>query len=308
MTTLKIDSQKKLGFIGLGMMGSRMIKHLKGYEELRIFDANPDAVQRGANETGAIAAASLQDMASADIVIFMLPNSSIIDKIVRGCDGEPGLIDILAPGSLIIDMSSASPSNTIVNANAAANKSIGYIDAPVSGGPGGAESAKLTIMVGCEPVQFDQVKPLLTLVGLNVVRAGDVGAGHAVKALNNLLAATILSVTGEVFAAGEKFGLDPIVMQGIVNTSTGGSYMTNIAWPKAILGHTWDFGFSLQLMHKDVGIGLSLLKETGVDAPLSTLNGKVWSEALAKVPGTVDMTEVVRQTQEKAGLSTGLSQ
>lgn len=302
MTTVHIDQQKKLGFIGLGMMGSRMIKHLKGYAELRVFDANPDAVQRAVHDTGAVGASSLKDLASTDVVIFMLPNSSIIDKIVKGGDGEPGLIDVLAPGSVIIDMSSSVPSNTVANAKAAAAKSIVYIDAPVSGGPAGAEAAKLTIMVGCESEQFTSVKPLLGLMGANVVRAGDVGAGHAVKGLNNLLAATILAASGEVFAAGEKFGLDPAVMQEIVNTSSGGSFMTNVAWPKAILGRTWDFGFSLQLMHKDVGIGLSILKEMGIDAPLSTLNGQIWSEALAKVSGTVDMTEVVKQTQEKAGL------
>jgi len=294
MTELDIGKYKIVGFIGLGVMGSRMVKHLVGCEKLIVSDRDAVRAREISQELGAEIAKEMSDFAAADAVILMLPNSEIIDGVVNGTHEYPGLLDVLAPGAAIIDMSSANPANTVKNAQLAASKGINYIDAPVSGGPAGAQSGKLAIMVGGTDHQFDAIKPLLSRMGTNVIHAGQAGSGHAVKGLNNLLAATILVATGEVFNAGTKFGLDPRVMQQIVSASSGGSFMSSIVWPKAIIPETWDFGFTTQLMKKDVDIGMSILQAMGMKATVSSKSAAVWSDALSMMGSNTDMTEVVK--------------
>lgn len=303
MSAITLRQHKTIGFIGLGMMGSRMVHHLKDGANLIVLDADAARCHEVAKAAGATEAGSVRDFKSADVVILMLPNSAIIDEVVLGTDKSPGLIEVLQEGALILDMSSATPANSISNARQAAKKGIAYVDAPVSGGPAGAESGKLAIMAGCEPEHFAVIEPLLNRLGANVIRAGNVGSGHAVKALNNLLAATILQATGEIFAAGEKFGLDPAVMQKVISASSGGSFMTSVTWPKAVLGHTWDFGFSLALMTKDVGIGMSIVNDAGIDAPLCKTNARIWDAANSKGLGAKDMTHIAKMIRDEAGLA-----
>jgi len=139
-------------------------------------------------------------------------------------------------------------------------------------------------------------------MGTNVIRAGAIGSGHAVKSLNNLLSATILAATSEVFAAGEKFGLDPHIMQQIVNASSGSSYATSHTWPRAVLPKSYDFGFALALMHKDVGIAMSLIESTGMQTVVSKASAQMWDQALKAAQPAADMTDITRQIQKAAGL------
>jgi 3-hydroxyisobutyrate dehydrogenase len=303
MSEIQLRQHKTIGFIGLGMMGSRMVNHLKGYADLVVFDTNADLAQHVAKDCGARVAERLEAFKSADLVILMLPNSSVIDQVVRGSDKGIGLLDVLQAGALILDMSSATPANSIANAREAFKKGIAYVDAPVSGGPAGAQAATLAIMAGCEPAHFEALEPLFKRLGKNIVHTGEVGSGHAVKALNNLLAATILAATGEVFAAGEKFGLDPAVMQKVISASSGGSYMSSVTWPKAVLGKTWDFGFSLAFMTKDVGIGMSIVNDAGVAAPICHTSAALWQSANEQGHGAQDMTAVVKMIRQEVGLS-----
>jgi len=291
-----------VGFVGIGVMGSRMIQNLKGTVKLLVFDVDQARAKQVAGEAGGTAVAALSGLAEADTVILMLPNSNVVDAVVKGGDKGPGLLDILGPGSMIIDMSSSTPSNTIENAMQCAKKQIHYVDAPVSGGPTGAAAGTLAIMVGGSSETFNHAKPLLEKMGGNVVLIGEVGSGHAVKALNNLLGATILAATAEIFAAGEKFGLDPHVMQKVINTSSGRSFSTDLTYPKAVLPKTWDFGFAMGLMNKDIGIAMSLIDATGVDTALNRQAAEVWAKAMAAFGPTSDMSEVVRLTYERAGL------
>ncbi len=291
-----------IGFVGLGTMGGRMIRNLRGYADLLVYDVDPARARQAAQDASATAVSSLADMAKADIVVLMLPSSPIVDAVVRGSDQAPGLLKILTPGSMIIDMSSSTPTHTIENARLAKLGGMSYIDAPVSGGPTGAESGKLAIMVGGSVADFEHARPLLERMGTSVIRAGEVGSGHAVKALNNLLAATILAATSEVFAVGEKFGLDPQVMHKIVNASSGSSFMTQHTWPKAILPKSWDFGFAMQLMNKDVGIAMALIESTGVQTILSKASAEMWAQGLAAARPGADMTELTKQIQRGAGL------
>ena len=291
-----------IGFIGLGAMGSRMVRHIRGAARIVVHDADAARTRDLAAQIGAQAATGLHDFADADIVILMLPDSAVVDRVFR-TDPAGGLLPVLKPGARVIDMGSSTPTNTVENAAIAAQRSVRFIDAPVSGGVGGAEAASLAIMVGASRDTFESVKPLLQCMGAKVIRAGEVGSGHAVKALNNLLGATILAASAEVFAVGEKFGLDPAVMHSIVDASSGGSFMSNRVWPKAVLPQSWDFGFALALMNKDVGIAMSLIESTGVQTVLSQANAQIWAEAHAQAAQGADMTEVVRRMRLVAGLA-----
>lgn len=287
---------QKVGFVGLGAMGSRMVAHLKGFADVQVFDLDVARREQAAASAGGKAVASISAMADAQIVILMLPDSPIVDKVLRN-----ELLTTLKSGALVIDMSSSTPANTIENAKLAKQHGITFIDAPVSGGIGGAESGKLAIMAGGEAADFARALPLLNRMGTKVVHVGPVGSGHAVKALNNLLGATILVATSEIFAAGEKFGLDPAIMHQVIDASSGGSFMTAQAWPRAVLPKTWNFGFAMQLMNKDVGIAMSLINSTGVKTVLCEANAALWAKAVKETPGA-DMTGITKGIREAAGL------
>jgi len=290
-----------IGFIGLGAMGSRMVRHIRHAEQILVHDVDIERSRVLAAEIGARPVAALKDFAQANTVILMLPDSDAVDQVFRA-EGEGALLSVLRPGALVIDMGSSTPTRTVENARLAKARGIGFVDAPVSGGVGGAQAASLAIMVGASAETFEAVRPLLQCMGAKVIRAGEVGSGHAVKALNNLLGATILAASAEVFAVGEKFGLDPAVMHSIVDASSGGSFMSNRVWPKAVLPQSWDFGFALALMNKDVGIAMSLIESTGVQTVLSKANAGIWAEANAQAAPGADMTEVVRRMRLVAGL------
>jgi 3-hydroxyisobutyrate dehydrogenase len=286
----------KVGFVGLGAMGGRMVGHLKGFADVQVFDLDVARREQAAQAAGGKAVASIAAMADVEVVILMLPDSPIVDKVLRN-----ELLKTLKPGAMVIDMSSSTPANTIENAKISKQHGITFIDAPVSGGIGGAESGKLAIMAGGEAADFARALPLLNRMGTKVVHVGPVGSGHAVKALNNLLGATILVATSEIFAAGEKFGLDPEVMHQVIDASSGGSFMTAHAWPRAVLPKSWNFGFAMQLMNKDVGIAMSLIESTGVQTVLCQANAALWAAAVKANPGA-DMTIITKGIREAAGL------
>ncbi len=290
-----------VGFVGLGAMGSRMVRNLKGAADLLVFDTDPTRAAEAADAVGGTPAKDLSAMAAADAVILMLPNSAVVDAVLTGTDG-PGLLDILPSGSLVLDMSSSDPTHTVKNAELAQERGLTLVDAPVSGGITGAEAGELAIMAGGTQAEFERAMPLLDRLGSRIVRVGDIGAGHALKALNNLLAATILAATSEVFAVGRKYGLDPATMHNVINASSGGSFMTNVLWPKAVLPRTWDFGFTLQLMEKDVRVAMSLIEATGVPTVLAEANAGIWARALEEEPPGVDMSEMALRMERVAGL------
>lgn len=295
---VKTQSKKfgVVGFVGLGAMGSRMVPRLKGVADLLVSDLDPARAKASAAAVSGTAMEGVAKMSKADAVILMLPTSVIVDEVLRGSTGRPGLLDILAPGSLIIDMSSSAPANTVANAALAQKRGISFIDAPVSGGIGGAESGKLAIMVGGGQVDFDRARPLLDCMGSRVILVGDVGSGHAIKALNNLLAATIFAATSEVFTVGAKFGLDPKIMREVINASSGGSFMTEVVWPKAVLSRTFDMGFALQLMEKDVRVAMSIIEATGAETILSKTAAGMYARSLKAAP-KADMAELARQIE-----------
>jgi 3-hydroxyisobutyrate dehydrogenase len=304
-----------VGFIGLGNMGIPMTTRLvaAGYQ-VRGFDTaaearqNFEAVGSAGARGGVTALAELGPVGDgADAVILMLPDSDIVERVLLGrLASEPadrtaggGLLVNLAPGTTIIDMSSSDPARTRVLAELVAAAGMTLIDAPVSGGVSGARAGTLMIMVGGPSLAFERFRPMLSAIGNRVVHAGDVGAGHAVKALNNLMSAAHLLASSEALIAGRRFGLDPAVMLEIINGSSGRSGSTENKWPNYVLTEKYDAGFSVRLMVKDIRLALGIEHAAGVPAAASEAVVATWEAALADLPPDADHTAIARWLNDR---------
>ena len=283
-----------VGFVGLGNMGFPMVTNLveAGFS-VRGFDVAAAAVEKITTVGATGAATAAEAAANADVLILMLPNSRIVQSVVD----ELLATSALSESTIVVDMSSSEPVATQELAARLAGLGIALVDAPVSGGVRGAQNGTLAIMVGGEDVAFERVEPVLAALG-KVTRTGPVGSGHAVKAFNNLLSATHLWVTSEVMEAGKRFGLDPEVMLSVFNSSSGRSGSTENKWPNFILGETYNSGFGLALMLKDMKIALALAETTGASHQLSADAVERWSLAAADLSPTADHTEVARWIAE----------
>jgi len=298
-----------IGFVGLGNMGIPMTRRLVGAGyQVRGYDMSADAVAAfeaiGTSDAGG-GVTAVTDLASvgdgADAVILMLPDSDIVERVVlarlagESAEGTAGgLLASLPPGATIIDMSSSDPARTRALAAQVALAGVTLIDAPVSGGVSGARAGTLMIMVGGPAAAFERFQPMLATLGKKVVHAGDVGAGHAIKALNNLMSAAHLLASSEALIAGRRFGLDPAVMLEIVNGASGRSGSTENKWPNYVLTEKYDAGFSIKLMVKDVKLALSIEHATGVPSAASEAVVATWEAALADLPPDADHTAIAR--------------
>lgn len=289
-----------IGFVGLGNMGGPMVARLVGAGfDVVAFDTSSDAVDRAVAH-GARAASALEAVPEGvDTVVLMLPNSAIVADVV----GKLQSAGSLRPDLLVIDMSSSEPQRTRDLAAELAETGVVLIDAPVSGGVHGAERGALTIMVGADDAELERARPVLEVLG-TVRHAGTVGAGHAIKALNNLLSATHLLATAEAMAAGTRFGLDPDVMLEIFNGSSGRSGSTENKYPNFIRTGRYDSGFGLRLMLKDMRIATQLAEQAGVPARLGDAAVAYWAEAAQDLEPTADHTEVTRWVDELRGSAT----
>lgn len=282
------ETTGRVGFIGLGRMGTPMTARLvEGGTEVVAYDSHPDARRRAA-ELGASSVERLEDL-RADVLIMMLPDSGVVEAVVDGMSASGALSE----GVLLVDMSSSEPTRTRRLAERLREDGVSIVDAPVSGGVAGAERGSLTIMTGGDPADIERARPFLELLG-KVSIAGPVGAGHAVKALNNLMSATNLWIASEAIRAGERFGLDPSVVVGIVSGSSGRSGATQDKWPDFVIPETYDSGFSLSLMLKDMRIAAALTEATGTFGELTAHAVALWARADADLGPGADHTEVAR--------------
>jgi 3-hydroxyisobutyrate dehydrogenase len=289
-----------VAFVGLGKMGEPMAARLVNAGWSVVGYDVADAVREHAASVGIRSAGSLVEAVNgADVVVLMLPDSNAVEHVL-----SDELLDQVAAGSLLIDMSSSEPLRTQAIAHRASARQLRMLDAPVSGGVKGAVHGTLTIMVGGPEGDLSDARPLLEVLG-RVVHAGPVGAGHAVKALNNLMSATHLLVTSEAMLAGERFGLQPETLLAIFNTSSGRSGSTENKWPNFILPGTFDSGFGLRLMLKDMRIGVELAEKSGVPCSLGREAVDLWSDAAAELPADADHTEIARWLGSRLGERAG---
>jgi 3-hydroxyisobutyrate dehydrogenase len=280
-----------IGFVGLGHMGEPMVGRLLGAGRSVVgFDLDPAAAPGLDAVDGFSRARELRDLAVAPVVVLMLPSSDVVDSAL--VDG--GLLAALAPGTTLIDMGSSVPGRTRDLAARAAEAGVEMLDAPVSGGVGGAVAGRLAIMVGGPTAAYERVLPLFEILGAKVALVGPAGSGHAIKALNNLMSATHLLVSSEALLAARAFGLDLKVVLDLVNGSSGRSGSTEQKWPKFVLDETYDSGFAMALMVKDMKIALELEDELGVRDDLGRRAVELWSRAVEELPEQADHTEIVR--------------
>ncbi len=283
----------RIGFVGVGHMGQPMARRLAGAGHVvAVYDASEQARERVRGAAGITVAETVTAVADrADAVILMLPDSDVVEHVLL----DEGLLGCVAPSAAVVDMSSSEPVRTRLLAERAARRGVTLIDAPVSGGVTGARDGTLTIMVGGPEAALAQLRPVFEVLGSKVVHAGDVaGAGHAIKALNNLMSAAHLLVSSEALLAGRAFGLDPAVMLDIVNGSSGRSASTENKWPRFILSGRFDSGFGLRLMLKDMNVALQLERAAGIPAPVSQAAVDAWASAAAALPVDADHTEIAR--------------
>lgn len=268
---------RKVLFVGLGAMGEPMAALLAPKWDLRVNDVSAERTEEVATAIGAAAASSVADSApDVDAVVLMLPNSRIVEGLLRDT-----LFTSLRPGTLIIDMSSSRPESTQALAAEAQTHGLSYVDAPVSGGRARAVTGELAIMIGGEEDAKSRALPILETLGGSVVDTGASGTGHAMKALNNLLSATGLLAACEVLVAGARFGLDPHVMLDVLNTSTGRNHATEVKMAKFVLSRSFDAGFALDLMVKDLHTAAELIDDVFPDPSVTAATVAAWTNAQA---------------------------
>jgi 3-hydroxyisobutyrate dehydrogenase len=278
-----------VGFVGLGRMGDPMVRRLVGAGvTVRAHDAAPGPREALADVVAVVGKPAEVVADGPSVVVLMLPDSNVVEAVLAD-----GLLDALTPDTVLVDMGSSEPLRTRAVAEQVAARGATMIDAPVSGGVSGATKGTLTIMVGGPDEAVAGVEPLLALLG-RVRHVGPVGAGHALKALNNLMSAAHLLASSEALLAGERFGLDPAVMLDAVNSSSGRSGSTENKWPNFVLPETYDSGFALALMVKDIRIALGLAEATGAPSALITRTVELWGEAATALAPDADHTEIVR--------------
>lgn len=292
---------EKIGFIGLGAMGQPMSKRLlaAGYK-LLVYDLRPEAIEALVPK-GAEAAASVKEVAEkCRKVITIVPNSEAVEKIVFG---DQGFLKGAQAGDILIEMTSAYPPSTLKINEALRAKGIHMIDAPVSGGVIGAEAGTLSIMVGGDEDIFEACRPILSVMGKNLFYMGGIGAGHAMKAINNFLSATTLAATSEAVILATKLGLNPQRVVEVLQVSTGRSYSTEIKFPKYILPRTYNSGFALGLMYKDIDAVTRMAREYKIPMFLANLVQQIFGLALTKNGEKEDHTVVFSCLEDLANLS-----
>lgn len=291
-----------IGFVGLGNMGRPMTARLvkKGYAVLGS-DASAQAMRDAAAAGVTPFGGPLDELARAsDAVVLMLPNSDVVRAVMMGRDGRKGLIDGLSAGDVVIDMSSSSPVETKALGATLAERSIRMLDAPVSGNVSKAITGELSIMVGGEAASLDRVRPMLEAMGSRIIHVGPLGAGHAIKALNNLVSASGLIAAAEALIIGTRFGLEPEIMLDVFNVSTGRNNSTENKFKQFVLSRRFDGGFYLALMAKDLTIALDLARTTDTPAVHSAVTRELVQAAKRNQPADADHTAVVRWLEELA--------
>ena len=291
-------SNDVIGFAGIGAMGTPMAGNLAraGYKVVA-FDLDAARTEKLAGEHGVAVAASLAELgAASDIIITMLPDGKAVRTALCGnSDGFSNcILERAKNNTLVIDMSSSSPMGTRELGDVLAKRGLQFIDAPVSNGVKGAVAATLSIMVGGDRDIFERVKPMLEKMGSQIYFAGPLGAGHAIKALNNYVSAAGLIAASEAMHAGEAFGIDPNVIVDIINTSSGMNNTTKNKCKQYMLSGAYNAGFSTGLMAKDVRTALEIAEAMHTSTTFAKPTAEVWNAMEQKLGFIADHTEMHR--------------
>ncbi len=295
----------QIAFIGLGNMGGPMaINLVKAGHSVKAFDLSQDAVAKVVAEGGQAAASALDAVQGAEAIVTMLPASQHVEGLFLGQGGQSGLLASIAKGALIIDSSTIAAATSQKVAQAAQAAGIDFIDAPVSGGTGGAIAGTLTFMVGGSAEQLERARPLLEKMGANIFHAGSVGAGQTAKICNNMLLGILMVGTSEAIALGVANGLDPKVLSEIMRRSSGGNWALEKYNPfpgvhenaPASKGYTGGFGTDLML--KDLGLSQENATQVKASTPLGGLARNLYAAHSLAGNGALDFSSIIKMVQK----------
>lgn len=290
----------RVGFLGLGAIGTPMAVHLVREHDLVVWNRTAERAHAFAEEHGVRAVATPRDAAAhAELLITCLPTSREVEATV---EGSHGILAGAMRGALLVDCTSGDPAGSRRLAELLSAQGVGFIDAPVSGGTNGAAAGTLTIMVGGDPAAFARARPVLGAFGSRIEHVGPVGAGHALKAVNNGLLAVHIRAFAEGLATLVKAGVPAGKAVEILNVSSGRSFVSEALVPERVLTGAWPRTFRLALLEKDLRIAIDLAAETGVGTPLLESAGDLFTAARAELGEAADYLEMIRLVELETGV------
>ena len=294
----------QIGFIGIGVMGRPMtLNLLKAGHEVTVYARHPEkaAVQEVLHAGASLAPSARAAAIASEVIITIVPDAPQIEEIVTG---PQGILAGAHEGLVMIDMSTIAPAITRKLAEIAANNGVHFLDAPVSGGPSGAEKGTLTIMIGGEQSVFERVRPLLEVMGKKegIIYVGPNGAGQTVKVINNMITGTIIAATAEAMVLGVKAGIDLETLTKIISMSTGASWPLSNLFPLRAFNGNFQPGFMTDLQIKDLGLALDLAAENQIPIPMTTQAHQLYEKTCSFGYGRDDCTSVIRILEQAAGV------
>jgi 2-hydroxy-3-oxopropionate reductase len=290
-------AEERIGFIGLGIMGKPMARNLIAAGHDVVVHSRTRASVDELVTDGATAAASPQDVgASCAATITMLPDSPQVEEVLGG---EHGVLAGASAGSLVVDMSTISPVVTRGLAERAAERGVGYVDAPVSGGDAGAREGTLSIMAGGSREDFERARPLLEALGKTIVHVGPTGAGQVVKACNQIVVALTIEAVSEALVLGSKAGVDPEVILQVLSGGLAGNRVMDVR-RRNFLEHDFEPGFRIDLHHKDLGIALAAGREYGVALPVTSVVNEMLQALRQRGKGDRDHSALLTLVEDLA--------
>jgi 3-hydroxyisobutyrate dehydrogenase len=295
----------EIGFVGIGNMGWPMAACLvRAGFTVHVNDSRREVANNFVQRVGGDAPGGLRELAArSSVIITMLPTSTIVRRALA--EGDDNILAGMRPGTVIIEMSSGEPAVTQELAEQVRALGGYVIDAPVSGGVPRAKTGQLAIMAGGDTDVIETMVPVLKAMGSSVLRTGGVGSGQAMKALNNLVSTGGFLIGIEALLIGQRFGLDPAVMVDVLNAATGMNNSTQKKFKQFVLSRSFDAGFTLELLLKDLSTALGVARGTATPAPLSALCKEMVAASVAMFGGQADHTEMARLAERFAGEELG---
>jgi len=288
----------QIAFVGLGNMGAPMaLNLLKAGHAVNVFDLNEQAVQALVDAGAKATSSPKATVSGAQCVITMLPAAAHVGSVLTA---EDGILAGIAPGVTIIDSSTIDPASVKAFAELVAKQGNAFVDAPVSGGTGGAVAGTLTFMVGGSAAVYEQVKPVLLAMGKNIVHCGGTGTGQVAKICNNLVLGITMAGVAEAMSLGVALGIDAKVLGGIINTSTGRCWSSDTYNPypgvieTAPSSRGYTGGFGTDLMLKDLGLATDAAKFARQPVYLGALAQQLYQTMSTKGAGRLDFSAVIK--------------
>jgi 3-hydroxyisobutyrate dehydrogenase len=279
----------RLGIIGCGNMGGGMASQLiqNGFA-LTCFDQSPK-ISSKMDALGATIATSAGALAkSCDVIILSLPKASVVEAVMAQISSD------IQTDTVILDASTSEPTTSQAMAAKGAQHGFAFVDGPVSGGPAAANAGTMTMLLGGDANAIETLRPALDILTAKTVIVGGSGAGHAAKIANNMLCAANLALVGEAIRLGQAAGVNPQDLLEGINAGSGRSGVSEVNFPKWVLNDTFDSGFSMGLMRKDVGLALDLAKTSGVDLSGFANIADIWLNRSTDIADSEDFNAIIK--------------